>query len=255
MMSIITKNIYRYPVKGLTAESLQDAALTPGQGLKSDRRFALTLGTTPNVGATTAWMPKIAFLNLMKNEKLARLTAKFNDSSGSLSIERGGKIVVRGNITTPIGRAMIEEFFSAYLINEAQGRPKLVESEQNSTLSDHSNAVISIINLASLRDLERVAGTKINPIRFRANIYIEGMEPWAEFNWVNKNILLGSASLKITKRIDRCAAINVDPETGIRSLNLLKDLKRGFGHICMGVYACVDKAGRIATNDCLNEAN
>jgi uncharacterized protein YcbX len=253
-MGITIKKIYRYPVKGLTAETLQVASLKPGQGLELDRRFALTLGSTSNVGTTMAWMPKTAFLTLMRNEKLAKLTANFNDLSGTLSIERGGKTVVKGNITTPIGRAMIEEFFSAYMVNEAQGRPKLVESQPNATLSDHSNAVISVVNLSSVRDLERVTGAEINPIRFRANIYIDGLEPWAEFNW-GGGVLIGSAKLSITKRINRCPAINVDPETGERNLNLLKDLKRGFGHIYMGVYAAVTKAGNIAINDRLQLLN
>ena len=250
-MRVTTKKLYRYPVKGLTAESMLDATLAPGQGLESDRRFALTLGTMPNAGPTIKWMPKTAFLSLMKNEKLARLTTRFNDKLGILSIERNGKIVVKGNITSPIGRAMIEEFFSAYMGNEAQGRPKLVECEPRATLSDHSNAVISIINLASIRDLERVTGAEINPGRFRANIYIDGGKPWSEFNWVGKNAKLGSVTLKITERISRCPAINVNPKTGDRDLNLTKDLKRGFKHIDMGVYATVSEVGYVAINDTL----
>ena len=249
LMIIKVKNIYRYPVKGLTAESLSKAALKPGQGLKSDRRFALTLGTTPNTGPTMAWMPKTAFLSLMKNEKLAKLTASFNDKTGILNIERKERIVAKGNITKPVGRAMIEDFFSAYMRSEAQGRPKLVECEPNSTLSDHSNAVISIINLASVYDLERVAGVKINPIRFRANIFTDGILAWDELNWIGRKIQLGSATLKITKCINRCPAINVNPDNGDRDLNLIKNLKRGFKHINMGVFATVIKAGHVAIDD------
>jgi uncharacterized protein YcbX len=185
----------------------------------------------------------------MKNEKLAKLTAKFNDELGILSIERKGKLVVKGNITMPIGRAMIEEFFSAYMGVEARGRPKLVESETYASLSDHSNAVISFINLDSVKDLERVAGTEVNPIRFRGNIFIDGVKPWDELDWVGKKIQLGSAILKITKRINRCPAINVNPNTGDRDLNLIKDLKRGFGHIDMGIYATVIKSGYVAIDN------
>ena len=78
-MTVTIDEIYRYPVKGLTAEPLPGATLTPGQGLASDRRFALTLGTTPVTGPTMPWMPKTAFLTLMKNEKLTKLTAQFDD--------------------------------------------------------------------------------------------------------------------------------------------------------------------------------
>ncbi|MBT3305393.1 MAG: MOSC domain-containing protein, partial [Alphaproteobacteria bacterium] len=163
-----------------------------------------------------------------------------------------GKSVTKGNITTPIGRAMIEEFFAAFMGADARGRPKLVECEPGAILSDIPDGVLSFINLASVRDLERVTGSAIDPIRFRANVYIEGLEPWAEFNWVDKDITLGTATLTVTKRIDRCAAIQVNPSTAERDLKLLKDLKRGFGHIDMGIYAAVSTGGEIATGDALS---
>jgi len=253
-MTITIEKICRYPVKGLTAESLPSAPLTPGQGLSGDRRFALTLGTTPVSGPTMAWMPKSAFLILMKHEKLAKLTARFDDETGLLSIERGGRPVTKGNITTPIGRAMIEEFFAAFMGEQARGRPKLVECEPDTMLSDHANAVISIINLASVRDLERVTGAEIDPIRFRANVYLEGPDAWSEFSLLGKDITLGGAGLNVTTRTDRCAATNVNLETGERDLNLPKDLQRGFGHIDMGIYAAVTKAGEIAIGDSLKPA-
>ena len=248
-MTITLEKIYRYPVKGLTAELLPATTLTPGRGLASDRRFALTLGTTPVDGPTMPWMSKSAFLTLMRHEKLAKLTTRFDETTGILSIERGGKPVAKGNITTPVGRAMIEEFFAAFMAADARGRPKLVEAEPDAMLSDIPDGVLSIINLASVRDLERVTGSEIDPLRFRANVYLDGLDPWAEFDWVAKDITLGTAALNVTKRIDRCAATHVNPETGERDLKLLKDLKRGFGHIDMGIYAAVTGPGEIATGD------
>jgi hypothetical protein len=248
-MAITIEKIYRYPVKGLSAESMPAATLTPNRGLASDRRFALTLGTTPVDGPTMAWVSKTAFLCLMRHEKLAKLTTRFDDQTGILSIDRGGRTVTRGNITTPIGRAMIEEFFAAFMGAEARGRPKLVQAETDAMLSDVPDGVLSIINLASLRDLERVTGLEIDPIRFRANVYLDGIEPWAEFDWVGRDLKLGTATLTVTKRIDRCSATHVNPDTGERDLKLLKDLKRGFGHVDMGIYATVTGPGEIAAGD------
>ena len=245
-MTATVARICRYPVKGLTPESLDAAELTEGRGLPDDRRFALTLGTTSVSGPTTEWMPKTSFLILMRHEKLAVLKTKFDSESGVLIIERGGKQVTKGNITPPVGRAMIEEFFAAYMGEAARGRPKLVEAEAGAVLSDHPSAVVSIINLASIKDLERVTGKPIDPLRFRGNIYLDGLEPWAEFDWVGSDITMGKATLAVQQRIDRCAATNVDPETGARDLNLPKDLQRGFGHADMGVYAAVTAPGRVA---------
>lgn len=254
-MTITIAKICRFPVKGLSPEALESVTLSEGRELPQDRRFALTPGTTSIDGSTIPWMPKTSFLSLLKHEKLAKLTTRFDDATATLSIERGGKPVAKGNITTTVGRAMIEEFFAAYMGKDARGRPKLVESEPNVTLSDHRNAVVSLINLASVKDLERVTGAAIDPLRFRGNIYLDGVDPWAEFDWIGQPITLGKAKLTVTQRIDRCGATSVDPETGQRDLNLIKDLQRGFGHIDMGVYAAVATGGDITTGDHLRLAD
>ena len=245
-MTATVAKICRYPVKGLTPETLDRVELTPGRGLKDDRRFALTLGSTPVEGHKIPWMPKSSFLILMRHEKLAKLRTQFDSETGRLTIERGGKPVAKGDITTTVGRAMIEEFFAAYMGEAARGRPKLVEAEPDATLSDHRNAVVSLINLGSVKDLERVTGAPVDPLRFRGNIYLDGLDPWVEFDWVGKDIRLGAATLSVSQRIDRCGATNVDPQTGERDLNIPKDLQRGFGHTDMGVYATVTAAGRVA---------
>ena len=116
-------------------------------------------------------------------------------------------------------------------------------------LSDHRNAVVSLINLASVKDLERVTGAPIDPLRFRGNVYLDDLDAWTEFDWVERPITLSDVKLTITNRIDRCGATSVDPETGERDLNLVKDLQRGFGHIDMGVHASVTTGSAIATGD------
>ncbi len=253
-MTVTVAKICRYPVKGLSPETLDAVELTEGQGLPDDRRFALTLGTTPVDGNKTPWMPKTNFLSLLRHEKLARLKTAFDSENNVLVIERGGKQVAKGDLATTVGRAMIEEFFAAYMGDAARGRPKLVEAETGEVLSDQPTGMVSIINLASVKDLERVTGKSIDPLRFRANIYLDGLDPWAEFDWVGKDISLGGASLSVTQRNQRCAATNVDPDTGERDLNLPKDLQRGFSHADMGVYATVTAPGRVALGDSIDIA-
>lgn len=248
-MTITIAHIRRYPVKGLTAETLDAVELVPGRGLPDDRRFAIALGSTPVDGPMIEWMPKTGFLSLLRHEKLAMLRARFDGETGVLAIERGGRQVARGKITEPIGRAMIEEFFDAYMGAEARGRPRLVEAAPDSVLSDQSTAVVSLINLASVRDLERVTGAPVDPVRFRGNLYVEGAEPWAEFGWVGGEIAVGGVRLAVEQPIGRCQATNVDPETGARDLNLPTDLKRGFGHTNMGVFAAVAAGGPVAVGD------
>jgi hypothetical protein len=240
--------IYRYPVKGLTPEPLAGVALSPGQGLPQDRRFALAHGSTNFDVTAPTWMPKTKFLMLMRNERLARLRTRFDEATGVLTIQRDGKTVASGNILSQTGRAIIQDFFAAYMGSEALGAPKLLEAPGH-MFSDVARKVVSVIGLASIRDLERVTRSPVDPRRFRANVYFDGGAPWQEFDWVGKEFRIGKVRLRGVKRIERCAATNVNPETGDRDLNIPLALQRGFQHPDTGIYADVLEGGDVATGD------
>ena len=240
--------ICRYPVKGLSAETLAAVTLTPGESLPEDRRFALARAGTPFDPMAPEWLPKSHFLMLMKNERLALLESHYDAATGMLEIWRGGKRVARGAITTPVGRAVIEDFFSAFMRVESLGKPKLVEAPGH-VFSDNREKVVSIINLASVADLARIVGRPVDPLRFRANIYVEGLAPWTEFDWLDHDITIGTTCLKVVRRIPRCPATDVDPATGARDMNIPKTLKSAYGHVDMGVYATVKTGGTLAAGD------
>jgi len=248
-MTITVNSIYRHPVKGLTPESMDSVQLQPGQAIPNDRRFALALGSTPIEAAATEWMSKTHFLMLQRNERLAQLETRFDDETDTLSVLRGGRQVTRSKLTDPMGRATIEEFFSAFMKEECRGRARLVEAAGGHVLSDHNAPVVSILNLASVKDIERVTKKPVDPLRFRANIWLEGTAPWHEFEWIDKQITVGDVRMTVTARIDRCAAINVNPANAERDQNILKALQMGFRHIDVGVYARVEEAGTIRVGD------
>ena len=115
----------RYPVKGLTAEALDVVDLTPGHGFPDDRRFAVALGTTAYDQTEPAWLPKAAFYQLARNERLALLECRYDSGSEVLTLSRKGKAVVHGKATDPQGRAIIGEFLAAFL-DAGQGRKSVV---------------------------------------------------------------------------------------------------------------------------------
>lgn len=242
--------IYRYPVKGLSAEELTRVALTPGEGLPCDRRYALAHGSTAFDPSNPAWMAKHNFLMLAKNERLAKLETKFDDATTTLTVARGGKQVAKGDLSTPTGRMLIEQFFAAFLSGETRGNPKLVEAPGH-MFSDTARKVVSIIGLASLADVERVARQPVDPIRFRANLYFAGGTPWQEFDWLGRELTIGTARLRVLDKIDRCAATTVNPKTAERDLQIPRLLMDGFRHIECGVYAQVLAPGEIAEGDTL----
>ena len=249
-MTAILKSIYRYPVKGLSAEPLDAAPLTPGETLLHDRRFAIAHGTTKFDVAAPQWLPKQNYIMLAKDEKLAQLETRFDPESEMLTILRNGKQVVRAKATDIMGKTLIGQFFAGYMGSAGRGTPRLVEAAGHS-FSDVPEKVLSLINLASIRDLERVLRQEVHPLRFRGNLYLEGLDPWEEMTWIGREVTIGTARLQIMEPIQRCAATNVNPLTAERDMNIPLTLRKGFRHMQMGVYAKVVAAGEIAKSDSL----
>jgi uncharacterized protein len=241
-------SLYRYPVKGLTPQAMTSVALTAGETMPFDRAYAIENGPGRFDPDHPRHLPKITFLMLMRDERLASLETRFDDATQILTILRAGKQVARGDLRTRIGRSMIEQFMAAYMKDSLRGAPRVVSAPGHS-FSDVAMKCLHIVNLASLRDLERVVGRPVDPLRFRANVYLDGLEPWAEFKWLDRELAVGDVRLSVVKRTQRCEATNVDPSTAIRDMALPSELQRTWGHSDFGVYAKVTAVGTIAAAD------
>ncbi len=218
-------------------------------GMPGDRVFALALPSTRFDPDAPEWLAKTNFLMLMRHERLAELETHVDDRDQSLVVRRDGDIVARGRLGTEAGRAVIEAFFREFMGGKIEGTPHLVAAPGDHMFSDHMHRVLSVINLATIRDIERVVGEPVDPLRFRANLYIDGAAPWSEFEWIGNSMEIGGARLSVTERIDRCAATTVNPDSGVRDINIPRILQRSFGHIDCGVFARVSLSGSIAVGD------
>jgi uncharacterized protein YcbX len=243
-------SLYRYPVKGLSPEPLSRVALTAGQTLPADRRYAIENGPSGFDPADPRWMSKAYFLMLMRDEWLAGLQTGFNDTSGILTISHNGAVAARGNLETSEGRATIERFLATKFAGNIKGPPKILFSNGHS-FSDVARKVVSVINLASVRAIEGMVGEPVHPLRFRANLYADGWPAWHEFELLGQTLAIGGARLKVVKRIVRCAAVNVDPETAARDLNIPHALMQRLGHADCGVYAEVIAGDTIGVGDAI----
>ncbi len=244
------EHIYRYPVKGLTAEALEEVTLSPGECLPHDRRFALAQGDAPFDPAAPGWLPKFHFGCLMRNARLARLHTAFDPRTGQLAIRPPDRPPLVADTRTEAGRGQIAGFLASFLGEEARGTPRFIEAPGHN-FTDVAAKAVSIIGLASLHALEAAAGRSLDPLRFRANVYVSGGLPWAEFDLVGQEIQLGGTRLKVFKRIVRCAATEVNPETAERDADPPRWLRAQYGHAELGVYAEVLEGGRVAVGDAL----
>ncbi len=253
MTSTIT-DICRYPVKGLAADHPSTVTVEAGAVLPFDRRFALAHASSRVSKTSPDWAQKTEFLMLARDEKLAQLGISFDADKADLTITRKGKSVSRGVLTDQTGRTVLQTFLAAFMPDGPRGKPVIVEAPTDKSFSDVPSNVISIINLASVKDLERVLRQPVDPMRFRGNLYVDGLPAWRETSWIGKEVTIGDGVvLKVEDPIGRCAATNVDPATGNRDLNIPLSLRKGYGHTNCGVYAKVVSGGTISVADPLVE--
>ncbi len=247
--------IYRYPVKGLSAEPLARVALAPGECLPHDRRFAIALAATRFDPERPEWLSKTHFVMLMRDEKLARLNTRFDAQTGELTIAHAGGIAVRARLTEPEGCRVVGEFLADFLGPAVEGPLRVGEAPGHAFADARkkpnatTDKYVSLINRASIAVLEAAVGAPVDPFRFRANVYLDGAPAWSELDWIGSEIALGGAQLRVIAAITRCAATQVNPATAERDLDIVGALQRGFGHNLMGVYAEIVLGGDIAIGD------
>jgi uncharacterized protein YcbX len=241
-------SLYRYPVKGLSPQPLPVLRLKAGGTVPFDRAYAIENGPGRFDPDNPRHLPKINFLMLMRDERLAALGAEFDEATETLTIFRDGKQVARGQLGAKLGRQMLEQFFAAYMKDELKGPPRIVSSPGHS-FSDVAAKCLHLVNLATVRDLSRTLGTELDPLRFRANLYFEGAEPWEEEKWLGHVLRAGQVTLKVFKQTVRCDATNVNPSTAQRDTAIPPTLQRTYGHSCLGIYAQVLNDGDIHPGD------
>ncbi|MCC7348854.1 MAG: MOSC domain-containing protein [Variibacter sp.] len=245
-------SLYRYPVKGLSPEPVPQANVRAGAYFPGDRLFAIENGPSGFVPQNPEHQPKTKFLMLMRNERLAALRTRYDDDTGVLTIQQGDREAVRANLAENEGRLALEAFFRRFMPDELRGPPKLLAAPDGFRFTDSRSGFVSLINLASVAALETVGGAPVNPLRFRANVYLAGWPAWAELELVGRELASpAGVRLRVIKRINRCPATDVDPDTGVRDLHIPRTLTQTWGHVDCGIYAEVLAGGVLSPGDAL----
>ena len=248
-VTITVSNIYRYPIKGLSAQALSRVALETEKPFPHDRIFALARPGAPIDRDDPKWAKKGLFVMLMLDENLARVNTSLDIDSSVLTIKQGNHEVATARLSDKDERTNMENFFWQ-LLPTLPGPPALVRAAAaGGHFMDKPDNVISLINLATVRALETQWGVEIDPLRFRANIYVDGAKPWEEFDWVGSEIRIGDTVFAVDRKNGRCGATNVNPTTGRRDLDIPGSLRAAFGHKNLGVYLIVREGGQIAVGD------
>lgn len=246
----VVKALYRHPVKGLSPEPLAEVTLTAGDFFPCDRLYAVENGPSGFDPEAPAHRPKTAFLMLMRDARLAGLVSRYDVPTTTLTLLLDGHEAVRADLSTAQGRAEVEGFLTFYMGEEARGPLRLLAAPAGFRFTDSlRSGFLSLLSLNSVRDLAARMGVELDPRRFRMNLHLEGWPPGAELALAGRQIQVGGAQIAVLKRTERCAAVNVNPLTARRDLNVVKGLASAYGHADCGIYAKVVRSGPVRVGD------
>ena len=241
-------SLYRHPVKGFTPEALERAMLSPGTVFPGDRMYAVENGPSGFDSAAPAWVSKQKFTVLATIPAVAAVRPRWDDESGVLSAAAPGATPIRAALNEASGRDAFARWLGLIIPDDVRGPLKVVAAPGH-RFTDHPLGQVSVINLASVRDLEAKIGQPVDPLRFRANLYVEGWPAWVELDWQDRAITLGGARAKVFSPIVRCAATCVDPVTADKDIDIPGALHSHYGHLFCGIYVHVTQGGEAAVGD------
>lgn len=241
--------IFRHPVKGFTPEPLRTVELAPGQGFPNDRLWAVENGPSGFDPDAPAFVPKQKFTVLAHMPRVAAVRTRYDEASGVLHASAPQAATFAGRLAEAAGREAFAAWLTEALGEDAHGPLQVLAAPGEHRFTDHPLGQVSIVNLASLRDLGRRMGAEIDPLRFRANLYVEGWPAWAENGWTGERLMLGWAQAQVFKPIVRCLATHVDPASAERDLEITKALFDNFGNMHCGLYARITSGGPVSLGD------
>lgn len=240
--------LFRHPVKGFTPEQLDHADLTVGGYFPCDRIYAVENGPSGFDPATPAFVPKQKFTVLAAIPQVALARTTYEEATSTFRAAAPGQAAFAGRLDEAGGREAFASWLKALLGDQAHADLKVVQAPGH-RFTDHPLGHVSILNMASLRDLESRIGKPLDPLRFRANIYVEGWPAWVENTWVGRELMVGFARAKVFKPIVRCVATHVDPATAETDVDVVKALFDNYGHMFCGIYVHIADGGRVSVGD------
>lgn len=243
-MSWRLAKIYRHPVKSLGEEELESVELAPGRPLPWDRTWAIGHGRTGWRPGRSPWEGSGNFVTQTYVPRLAQVSAALDEASGRLTLRHPDRPDLTVAPGTPEGDAALSDW-AAPLAEGTAWRGPFSVCRAPVAFTDFEESHLSIASIASRRALEDLAGQPLEPIRFRMNLWLDGLAPWEDLELVGRKLEIGEVRLRVIDRVARCNATAANPATGARDLAVPALLKRNFGHSDFGVYAQVVRGGSL----------
>jgi uncharacterized protein YcbX len=211
-----------------------------------DRCWAVAHEASPADGS--AWVPCVNFSRGSKAPKLMAINAKLDETAQTLTLSHPDR---KGFTFQPDDIRQLSGFLAWIrpLMPSDRAQSARIIRLQDRGFTDTDFASISINSHASLRALSERVGLPLSPLRWRGNIWLDDLEPWAEHNWVGQQFRIGTVQFEGVEPIVRCLATTANPQTGKRDADTLGALNDGWNHQNFGLYAHVIESGEISIED------
>lgn len=240
--------ICRHPIKSIGYEELDGATLTRGRAFPFDREWAVAHERAKFGASLTEWAPKMNFLRGVAGPELMAIRARMDEGARRVHLSHPGAGTLDVAPDIPAEAQRLVDWLRPLWPAERPA-PAFVGRVPDQAMTDWPDPFVAVLGLASLRALSEKIGQPLSPHRFRGNLWLDGLEPFAEFGLVGRTIRIGEAELEIRQRITRCKATTVNPESGQADADTLAALQTAWGHQDFGTYAIVTRSGRIASGD------
>lgn len=243
-MTVRLDRISRHPIKGHGREDLAAVVLAAGACLPWDRHWAVAHEAAR---LAPGWNPCVNFARGAKAPALMAVTARLDEAAAAVTLSHPERPDLTFRPDDPADLPGFLAWVAPLHPAERARATDIVGAGRGMTDSEFPS--VSILSLASLADLSDKMGQDLSVHRWRGNLWLDGLEPWAEWGWIGRTIRIGAAELRIEERITRCKATSANPLTGRIDADTLGGLQVAYGHQDFGVYAVVTRGGAIATGD------
>ena len=242
--------IWRHPIKAHGREQIDEVSLTAGECLPWDRRWAVAHEASCFDHERPRWQPCTEFSRGAKSPRLQAISARVDPAYRNMTLSHPDRPDLTIDPDSHDGACEFIQWVMPISNGNRMLPARLVRAP--AAMTDTDFASVSLVNLASHRAIQSQLGQEISPLRWRANLLLDGFAPWEEMDWIGKTLRTGGAELEVREQITRCLATTANPETGARDADTLGALKQGFGHQECGVYAVVTKSGTLREGDAVS---
>lgn len=235
--------LWRHPIKSHGREVVGEVTLSAGKSMPWDRVWAVAHDAAKAEPGT--WAACVNFSRVSKAPGLMAVTAQLDEASETITLSHPDlpDLTFRPDDDPA---ALIS--WTKPLVPQDRALPTHVVRLDGRGYTDSDFPSVTRCNHASHRAVEARMEQALSIHRWRGNIWFDSDAPWAEFDWMGRDIQVGDAVLRPRERTDRCLATTTNPDTGARDADTLKALQ-SFGHQDFSVRAEVIKGGTIRPED------